>query len=67
VSILADAEKILEKLKVCIESGLCFYCEYKENISCRHFLLRDAIRVIEDQQEEINRLSKQLDEAMLWR
>lgn len=64
---MADADKILEKLKVCIESGLCFYCEYKDNTACRHFLLRDAIKVIEDQQEEINRLSKQLDEAMLWR
>lgn len=67
MSILADAEKILGKLKVCIESGLCFYCEYKDNTACRHFLLRDAIKVIEDQQEEIKRLKAQLDEAMLWR
>lgn len=64
---MADADKILEKLKFCIESGVCICCEYKDFTACKHFLLRDAIKVIEDQQEEIKRLKAQLDEAMLWR
>ena len=71
---MADAEKIKESLKNCYDEHLCHKCLYqvvKHNLdgvaSCTSFLARDALKLIDEQQEEIKRLRTQLDEAMLWR
>ena len=64
---MADAEKIRERLKICVEDGTCIDCDYIRHTACKHFLLKDAIKLIDDQAEDIKRLRTQLDEAMLWR
>ena len=64
---MLEAEKIRNRLKSCLEDFQCEDCEYNIHTACRHFVMMDALKLIDAQQEEIKRLKAQLDEAMLWR
>ena len=70
---MADYEEILKGLN-CIKGnlGLCVDCAYSDEnghgwYHCKAFCAKDAIELLKDQRETIEKLRTQLDEAMLWR
>lgn len=52
---MTDRDKLIEQIYEAIDYGVCVD------------LLMDVIEFVNQQDEEIQRLRKQLDEAMLWR
>lgn len=70
---MEDQNEIIRILRIereCISRDCNRMCEICDLVQDRGHLLSvytSAIKLIEDQQEEIKRLRTQLDEAMLWR
>lgn len=65
-----DPEKVIGGMKHCgvgIRNKNCTGCPYCLEMNCDVVMHHDALVLLQEQVEEITRLRKQLDEAMLWR
>lgn len=45
----------IEAIRNCIADGTCIKCPHFRKTACRHFMLADALRMIEKQAEEIKK------------
>ena len=64
-----DREKVIKALENCAEGEDrdCNLCEYAGAFACQLEIIQDALALLNEQQDEIKQLRRQLDEAMLWR
>lgn len=69
---MLDSEKVIKGLE-CEKNHSCKQADgndcpyYNVGVGCACVCYSDALFVIKEQREEIQRLRTQLDEAMLWR
>ena len=58
---MTDGEKVVEAIENCINDGYCYSCKYKQHMACKTFALRDAIKLLKEQTDEIKELRSMVE------
>lgn len=62
-----DKDNTVWLIEHCVNDGFCSECKYKKDLACKHFLLRDALALLKEQEERIKTLEHQLETITKWR
>lgn len=53
---MADRAKVTKALENCVRNGVCINCEYEEHIACKICLMADALELLKEYANTMNKL-----------